>query len=272
MARILGFSEPYYSIFDLSKSFIELFLSSSEFHLRLQYTEKAISSDCKSLYVTIEADRFEEDSVMIRNVVFDIDGTLIDTEKAYMNALLDVANDQRHLDFTYDQVVAIYGIPGIAGLKQLGFTDAEVPKVLQAWYQAFAKYQDLVAVFPGIINTLKELQKYDVELGVVTSKTNDELAADFTPRGLTPFFRNIITSSDTKKHKPNPEPLLKMIEISEIPANETLYVGDTIFDLQSAKGAGAKFGVAGWGAHNHGQFGDMDYYFSRPAEIIDVIR
>lgn len=220
----------------------------------------------------MEADIFKEEPFMIRNVVFDIDGTLIDTEKAYMNALLDVTNDQRHLDFTYDQVVAIYGIPGIAGLKQLGFSDAEIPDVLKAWYQAFDKYKDSVTVFPGIINTLKELQKYNVEMGVVTSKTNDELAADFTPRGLTPFFRNIVTSSDTKKHKPDPEPLLKMIEISEIPADETLYVGDTIYDLQSAKGAGAQFGVAGWGAHNHGQFGDMDFYFSRPAEIIDVIR
>lgn len=209
---------------------------------------------------------------MIKNVVFDIDGTLIDTEKAYMNALLKVLNEQRGLSFTYDQVVAIYGITGVDGLKQLGFKDDEIPSLVQDWYAAFPEFESLVGIFPGIINTLKTLPQYQVELGIVTSKTRDEFDAAFEPIGLLPYFKNVITSSDTTKHKPDPEPLLKMVEISKIPAKETLYIGDTRFDLETAKSAGAKFGLASWGAHDHGQFQEMDYFLSRPAEIIDLVR
>lgn len=209
---------------------------------------------------------------MIKNVVFDIDGTLIDTEKAYMNALLKVLNEKHQLNFTYEQVVAIYGITAVDGLKALGISDEEIPTVLSEWYAAFPEFSSLVGIFPGITNTLKTLPQYNVELGIVTSKTADEFENVFRPLGLLPYFKNVVTSSDTTKHKPNPEPILKMIEVSQIPAEETLYIGDTKFDLDAAKGAGAKFGLAVWGAHDHGQFQEMDYYLSRPAEIIDLVR
>lgn len=210
--------------------------------------------------------------MVIKNIVFDVDGTLIDTEKAYMNALLDVLNKKRGGDYTYQEVVQLYGLPAKQGLQQMGFKDQEIPQLLKEWFATFDHYQDLVRVFPGIVNALQTLQHYSVKLSVVTSKSQKELAADFTPRGLMPYFDYIVTSSDTKVHKPKPDPLLKMVEISKIPAAETLYVGDTVYDLQCAHGAKAQFGLAGWGAHNHGQFQTIDYLFSRPTEIIDLIR
>lgn len=209
---------------------------------------------------------------MFKNIAFDIDGTLIDTEKSYMNALLDALKNQNYPDFTYDQVVTIFGIPAIDGLLQLGVAEKDIPAVMKDWYAAFDKYADLAGIFDGVVNTLKTLATFDVELGIVTSKTLAEYESVFGPLGLTPYFKNVVTASDTEQHKPNPEPLLKMIEISGIPAAETLYIGDTKFDLDCAKGAGVKFGLAGWGAHNNGQFQEMDYFLSRPAEIIDLIR
>ncbi|WP_261805839.1 HAD family hydrolase [Lapidilactobacillus luobeiensis] len=209
---------------------------------------------------------------MIKNVVFDIDGTLIDTERAYMEALLDVLNQQHGWDHTYEQVVTIYGIPGYDGLIQLGFPEKDVAGLLDEWHQTFNDYKHLVQIFPGIINTLKTLQEYPVEIGVVTSKNEYDMTNDFKARGLETYFTNIVTADDTEKHKPNPEPLLKMIERSQIPAEETLYIGDTAYDMQCAHRAGAKFALASWGAHDHGQFQEMDYFLSRPAEIIDLVR
>lgn len=210
--------------------------------------------------------------IMFKNIVFDIDGTLIDTEKAYMNALLKVLNEQRHHDFTYEQVVTIFGIPAKEGLQELGLADEDIPGIIKDWYVAFDDFADLAGIFDGVTNTLKSLQTFDVELGIVTSKTLAEFKSVFDPLGLTPIFQNVVTASDTDKHKPDPEPLLKMIEISGIPAEQTLYVGDTKFDLDCAHGAGVKFGLAGWGAHNNGQFQEMDYFLSRPAEIVDLVR
>ncbi|MFC6316113.1 HAD family hydrolase [Lapidilactobacillus achengensis] len=209
---------------------------------------------------------------MIKNVVFDIDGTLIDTERAYMDALLDVLNQQHGWAYTYDQVVTIYGIPGYDGLVQLGFAEKDVPGLLDEWHQTFTKYKELVQVFPGIINTLKTLQEYDVAIGVVTSKNQYDMSVDFKSRGLNDYFTQIVTADDTAKHKPNPEPMLKMLAKSQIPAHETLYIGDTAYDMQCAHGAGVKFALASWGAHDHGQFQEMDYFLSRPAEIIDLVR
>lgn len=210
--------------------------------------------------------------IMFKNIVFDIDGTLIDTEKAYMNALLKVLNEQYHLDYTYEQVVTIFGIPAKEGLESLGIADEDIPDIMKAWYVAFDEFADLAGIFDGVTNTLKTLQTFDVKLGIVTSKTLAEFKAVFDPLGLTSTFQNVVTADDTDKHKPDPEPLLKIIEISGIPADQTLYIGDTKYDLDCAHGAGVKFGLAGWGAHNNGQFQDMDYFLSRPAEIIDLVR
>ena len=68
--------------------------------MQLKFSEKNLTIQ-KLVCVTMVLSDITGGVIMFKNIVFDIDGTLIDTEKAYMNALLKVLNEQRHHDFTY---------------------------------------------------------------------------------------------------------------------------------------------------------------------------
>lgn len=209
---------------------------------------------------------------MIKNFVFDVDGTLINTETAYMNALLTVLNKKHGLGFTYEQVVQIYGITGEDGLNYLGIKSENIPTLMKEWNDEFTGLTKTINVFPEIKGLIKSLKTYPVSIGIVTSKSIRGLKKDLLPFELLNEFDNIVTSSDTKLHKPAPDPILKMIEFSGVSAQETLYLGDTIYDMKAAKSAGSLFGLAGWGAHNLDRFTDADYVFERPSDVLRVVQ
>ena len=94
----------------------------------------------------------------------------------------------------------------------------------------------------------------------------------FDPLGLSSYFEEMITADDTTKHKPHPEPLLSCMERLNAPPSKTIYIGDSIYDMQSAKAAGIKFGLALWGAKTTEKFDSADYIFKQPIDIIDWIQ
>jgi len=109
-------------------------------------------------------------------------------------------------------------------------------------------------------------------LGIVTSKTAQEVVDEFEPFGLSEYFQHIVSASDTEKHKPNPEPLLKCLDALQVAPEEAIYIGDSIYDFQCAKQAGAKFALAHWGAKSTIGFEEADYVFYEPKDILAIVK
>lgn len=104
-----------------------------------------------------------------------------------------------------------------------------------------------VQIFPGIIDLLEGLREKGLLLAIVTSKNKSEFVDEVTPFGLNSYFQAVITASDTLKHKPNPEPVLKGLDELQVLAEQAIYVGDVVYDLRSGKASGTKFALATWG-------------------------
>ena len=100
-------------------------------------------------------------------------------------------------------------------------------------------------VYPHILSILKNS---NTTIGIVSSKSREALDEILSSLGINGFFQNIICQEDTEYHKPRPEPILKFIERYNINALSAIYVGDTVYDMQSANSAGIDFGLALWGA------------------------
>ena len=182
------------------------------------------------------------------HIVFDIDGTLIDTENAVLSALEDTLAELGRPCPARNDLKFALGIPGETTLAQLGIADTVTANRL--WNGHLKKYISSVTVFLGIRSLLEELRAGGYRLGIITSKNRNEYAADFGPSGLAGYFDTVICVDDSPRPKPAPDPVLAYLERTGIRPDEMLYIGDTAYDAECARTAGVDFGLALWGCRS----------------------
>lgn len=205
---------------------------------------------------------------MIKSVIFDIDGTLLDTEYAVLNSLRDTIWELKDENVELSDLTFALGIPGEIALKQLGITDTQNGNIV--WNACLTNYSHTIRLFDGVTDTLKKLKDRGYKLGVITSKNRKEYKTDFSPFGLDDYFDTVICAGDSDRPKPFPDPMLKYLELSGTKKDEAIYIGDTAYDMQCASESGVTFGLALWGCHNLNNI-RADYYFNRPADILQVL-
>ncbi len=201
-------------------------------------------------------------------VTFDVDGTLLDTEKAVLVSLQKVLLEETGQTPAEEELRFVLGIPGVTALEQLGVPDPGA--AFDKWVAYAREVDHLVTVFPGIVELLDELQDAGVTLGLVTSRTRIELDGDLVHFGLLERFRAVVCADDTEGHKPDPDPLLKLMADTGFSPGEVLYIGDTVYDSQCARAAGVKFALALWGAGDPNV--PCDYRVAHPAELAAICR
>ena len=206
-----------------------------------------------------------------KHILFDIDGTLIDTEEAILQSLQDTVREMLHKDIGKPELKFALGIPGSVTLRKLGITDTE--RANKRWNENLLKYKSRIRLFDGIPHLLENLKMNGCKLGIVTSKTRHEYTADFAaPFALSGYFGIVICVEDTPRPKPYPDPLLTYLNTAylntaRIHAEDALYIGDTLYDCLCAQNAGVDFGFAAWGNAAVQEI-PADYLFKRPADVL----
>ncbi|MBP2000599.1 HAD superfamily hydrolase (TIGR01549 family) [Paenibacillus shirakamiensis] len=205
---------------------------------------------------------------MYNTIIFDVDGTLIDTERAVIGSLqkMLIADYSRHMEA--DELNFVLGIPGADSLPKLGIADIHLAN--ERWNFFMKDFLISIEVFDEVEEVLRTLQRRQISQGIVTSKTKTELRDDFEPMGLSKYLTHTVCADDTELHKPHPEPLLKFLRISGTPAHQAIYIGDTIYDYQCARDAGVHFGLASWGCRQPEGI-QADHIFQTPMDILRII-
>lgn len=207
--------------------------------------------------------------IMISSLVFDVDGTILDTEKAILKSLQKVLKEELKKDYELQDLRFALGIPGKETLKKLNVQNIDV--VHPKWSESVLDFSHEVSVFEELEDVIKELSLSKLKLGIVTSKTKQELIDEFEPFGLSGHFEHTVCACDTDKHKPHPEPLFACLQQLDVPNHEAIYIGDSIYDMQCAKSAGVKFALALWGSKTKEGFEKADYVLNTPKDILDLI-
>ncbi|WP_088072692.1 HAD family hydrolase [Gottfriedia luciferensis] len=206
---------------------------------------------------------------MVSSIIFDIDGTILDTEQVVLKALQKVLREELKKEYELNELRFALGIPGKETLKKLNVPNIDV--VHPIWSKAEIDFLHEVTLFEEIEEVIKELSLSRLKLGIVTSKTKKDLKEGFDPFGLRSYFEHIICACDTVKHKPNPDPLLACLEKLNVQNDEAIYIGDSIYDMQCAKSAGVKFALALWGAKTSEGFEEADYLLKKPMDLLNLI-
>ena len=184
---------------------------------------------------------------MKKHIVFDIDGTILDTtEPLVISMQAALAAHGRH--YHKNDLKVFMGITGMDALERLKVDNPE--EILHLWEEILKDEAWRIVVYDGIAEAIMYLKEKGYSLGLVTSKSREELNDDWQRIPCREYFTTVVCASDTELHKPNPAPLLKYLEKAGVSAEEVLYIGDSEYDMYCAGGAGIDFILAGWGAVN----------------------
>lgn len=211
----------------------------------------------------------------IENFIFDIDGTLIDTIDMYMPAMIDTLAQHGH-PVAPDKVEQtkhdLFGITGRDALRLAGISEEEIPEMLKDWFDLAYQRADQAKVIEGIPEMLNTLaNREDAKIAIATSKLADEYQEYFINKyDFAKLFKVAITSADTKKHKPAPDPILAAMNKMRADPATTVYVGDTINDMKAAHAAGAKFAGALYSSANPDSIKDADFPLMKPADLLEI--
>lgn len=200
-----------------------------------------------------------------KHIIFDIDGTLLDTEFAVLHSLQDTVMQYSHVSIPLDKLSFALGIPGKVALEKLGIEDTT--GAIQYWNEIMQKYHKSIGLFDGTSDMLSALRNKGYHLGIITSKTKSEFETDFIPHGVCHYFDSIICVEDSPKPKPFPDPILTYLNRNQILATEAVYIGDTKYDSLCAHSAGVDFGLALWGCRNSDGI-NCEYRFNTPNDIV----
>lgn len=183
-----------------------------------------------------------------RAVLLDIDGTLIDTADLIADSLEHTC--RVHLGKTHPRTdyYSLIGRPALVQMKLLG-GEVRANAMLDTAIEFYESHQEQERAFTGALDLLAQLREVGIRLAFVTSKLRRELDPTLQRIPLHRYTSVIVTSEMTTRPKPFPDPVYLALQTLEIGAAETLFVGDSPYDLQSGAAAGVHTGAATWGPH-----------------------
>lgn len=205
---------------------------------------------------------------MIHSIIFDIDGTLLDTARMNLVPLQKIIEEELSLEVDYESLLHFTAYDGHTTLEMLNIDKSVYPR-----WVSYVNQSSIKAIpYEGIRSLLEQLNTHEIQMGIVSSKKRDQFEIDMVTSGLDRYFNTIVLSEDTDAKKPHPDPIFHAMKSMGINDPEsTLYIGDTMNDLIAAHSAGIKFGLALWGTHDFTFKDQCDYVFTCPKEIIEVI-
>ncbi len=203
------------------------------------------------------------------NYLFDADGTLIDTVELICQSFLHIFNRYEGIHYDRKQIVGDMGkpLPEMIDSYFPNRAAREIDEITEVYrnYQ-LSIFHDYLAAFPNVQNTLSTLKNRGKKLAVVTSRKADT-AIDFLEHtGLLEFFDTVVTPELTDKHKPEPDPALKALRMIGGVASESVFIGDSAFDIICGEEAEMDTIFVGWSHNDHSDLG------IKPTFVIEDMR
>ncbi|MFZ3576933.1 pyrophosphatase PpaX [Virgibacillus sp. DJP39] len=180
----------------------------------------------------------------IHTILFDLDGTLIDTNELIIASFLHTFEHYK-LPITRDEILPFIGPSLKDTFDQIETIDTE--EMIQTYRDHNLHHHDnYVEAYPYVVETLKQLKEKGFKLGVVTTKMRTGVNMGLKLVGLEDLFDTVITLDDVTHAKPHPEPIIKAIKELGANASSTLMVGDNFHDIEAGQNAGVRTAGVAW--------------------------
>lgn len=205
-------------------------------------------------------------------VLFDFDGTLIDTGELILESFRYTIRTVLGRDIDDDELLRNVGAPLRQQMEEFAPGRGDEMVAVYREYN-HARHDELARPFPGVEETLAALKTRGMPMGVVTSKGH--VAVDMGRRmiGLDRYIDTVVTADDVQVHKPEPYPLLFAAERMGVDVTRCMYVGDSPHDVTSARRAGAVAVAALWGMFSEERLAEAgpDHMIAEIGDVLDLL-
>jgi pyrophosphatase PpaX len=179
-------------------------------------------------------------------VLFDLDGTLIDSGAMILASFRHATRSVLQRDFSDAELLAAVG--GTTLHEQMRTFDADrTDELVESYREHNSPLHAELQPCPGVLDLLDRLADERRRLGVVTSKRRATVNMAFDVLPLEHYFGVVVTTEQTERHKPHPQPLLFACDRLGVEPSGAVYVGDAPFDVAAAKAAGLGAVAVAWG-------------------------
>ena len=208
---------------------------------------------------------------MSRTVVFDLDGTLIDSKGVMMEAFsaahaLEVGDGpppvEEFLNLLGDSFSNI-------------LTRLELPQSMAEVFRSESiKRADDIMRHPGVMEMCLQLQKMFITMGLQTGKDGERVSSLLQRLSVRRFFEVVVTGSDDIAPKPSPDGLNWICRQLRASPSSTFYLGDSSYDMQAAVAAGVRAIGCGWGIAPPNELtgNGAEYIVESPQEFVELVR
>jgi len=169
----------------------------------------------------------------VRAVLFDWDGTLVDTAEASFRCYVRLF-DEFGVPFDRETYARTYSPNWYRTFRMLDIPEERWPHADARWLEHFAEEE--VALIDGARELLDGLRERGLATGIVTSGSRERVLRELDTHGFA--FHECVFGCDVKEKKPHPEGLLLCLERLRVAADEAVYVGDSPEDVAMARAAG----------------------------------
>jgi pyrophosphatase PpaX len=207
-------------------------------------------------------------------VLFDLDGTLIDSIELILNSARYAFRDrQGHIPSDAEWLTGV-GIPLVNMFRRYTANDAEVEALIAKYREYQLEHHDrLVRCYDTVLETVDVIRAAGHPVAIVTSKAVWLAKRGLDHVGLGAHFDVIIGCDSCQRHKPDPEPVHIALERLGYGPDDAVFVGDSIHDMEAGRAAGVTTIAALWGPFTREDLAASrpDHFLERMADLPTVL-
>ena len=206
-------------------------------------------------------------------VLFDLDGTLVDSGAIILASFKHAARTVLARDVEEEQIAALVGGSNLHDQMRV-LSPAHVDELVRVYREHNRPLHDELQAFEGVEELMETLSKQGRKLGIVTAKGRQTVDLAFGVLSLERYFDAVVTADMTDRHKPDPAPVLKALELLESEPADAAFVGDSPYDVAAGKAAGVFTVAVSWGKiHPEERLleAGADFLVHSPRELFDVL-
>ncbi|WP_281975979.1 pyrophosphatase PpaX [Halobacillus litoralis] len=207
----------------------------------------------------------------IRTILFDLDGTLIDTNELIIASFTHTIEQYADRPYERKEILDFIGPPLRDSLSKVN--PAKVEEMIVTYRKHnIENHNSYVKAYDGVVETIKTLKEQGYRLGIVTTKMRNTVQMGLELTGLDGLFETVITLDDVKNAKPHPEPIVKALSHLDSQASEALMVGDNTHDIEAGQNAGTKTAGVAWTIKGREVLDNLkpDYMLTHMSELVEI--
>jgi phosphoglycolate phosphatase len=210
-----------------------------------------------------------------RAVLFDLDGTLVDSYAALAEAV-NYARREHGLEELGEERIRQFVGDGLEKLLQRAFESTDVPSSVQTAFET--RYDEICCsesrILSDVESTLDELSLIGVAMAVCTNKPTNFSVKILEALGLARHFCAIVGPDLAGARKPDARHLLRTLQATACAPDEALFVGDMPIDVQAARNSGIDVAVVSTGSSTAAELraANADHYLDRFSDLVGILR